>query len=182
MRILIYSTRPHDQQTLVASLGQAGHTVTTTALRLEPATLGEAMGCEAVCTFVCDEVSAAVLQGLREQGVELLLQRAAGVDNIDLVAARSLGIAVARVPDYSPHAVAEHAVALLLSLNRHVHQAYQRMQRADFSLDTDAFLAAVAKEQPSLIWLASATSSIMASTTTIPSSSDGASTRSITPI
>lgn len=135
MRILIYSCRPHDQQTLVARLAQAGHRVTTTALRLEPATVGEAKNCDAVCTFVCDEVSAAVLQGLGDQGVKLLIQRAAGVDNIDLVAARSLGIAVARVPEYSPHAVAEHAVALLLSLNRHVHQAYQRMQRADFSLD-----------------------------------------------
>ena len=135
MRILIYSCRLHDQQTLVARLAQAGHRVTTTALRLEPATVGEAKNSDAVCTFVCDDVSAAVLQGLGEQGVKLLIQRAAGVDNIDLAAARSLGIAVARVPEYSPHAVAEHAVALLLSLNRHVHQAYQRMQRADFSLD-----------------------------------------------
>ena len=135
MRILIYSCRLHDQQTLVARLAQAGHRVTTTALRLEPATVGEAKNSDAVCTFVCDDVYAAVLQGLGEQGVKLLIQRAAGVDNIDLAAARSLGIAVARVPEYSPHAVAEHAVALLLSLNRHVHQAYQRMQRADFSLD-----------------------------------------------
>jgi len=135
MRIFIYSTRPHDQQTLVVRLEQAGHDVTATTQRLEPATLGEAIGCDAVCTFVCDEVSAAVLQGLHDAGVKLLIQRAAGVDNIDLAAAKKLGIAVARVPEYSPHAVAEHAIALLLSLNRHIHQAYQRMQRADFSLD-----------------------------------------------
>ena len=135
MHIRVYSTRPHDLQTLVNKLVQAGHTISSSAQRLDASTLNEAQGCDAVCTFVCDDGSASVLQGLREQGVKLVLQRAAGVDNIDLDAARSLGMIVARVPEYSPHAVAEHAVALLLSLNRHVHQAYQRMQHADFSLD-----------------------------------------------
>ena len=135
MRIHIYSVCPHDQFALIPKLLQSGHHVTSAPQRLEAATLSEAQGCAAVCTFVCDDASSAVLQGLRKRGVTLLLQRAAGVDNIDLVAAQNLGIAVARVPAYSPHSVAEHAVALLLSLNRHVHQAYERMQRADFSLD-----------------------------------------------
>ncbi|MHB1331728.1 MAG: 2-hydroxyacid dehydrogenase [Sulfuriferula sp.] len=135
MRIHIYSTRPHDQQTLTARLVQAGYQVSSGASRLESATLAESKACDAVCTFVCDEVSRAILHGLREQGVKLILQRAAGTDNIDLAAARELGMAVAHVPEYSPHAVAEHAVALLLSLNRHIHQAYQRMQQANFSLD-----------------------------------------------
>lgn len=135
MRIHIYSTHPHDRQTLIASLIQAGHQVTSSTTRLESTTLAESKGCDAVCTFVCDEVSRAILHDLREQGVNLILQRAAGTDNIDLAAARDLGMAVAHVPEYSPHAVAEHAVALLLSLNRHIHQAYQRMQQANFSLD-----------------------------------------------
>lgn len=135
MRIHIYSARPHDQQTLVASLVQAGYLVTSTPSRLESTTLAASKACEAVCTFVCDDVSRTMLEGLREQGVKLVLQRAAGTDNIDLVAARDLGLAVAHVPEYSPHAVAEHAVGLLLSLNRHIHQAYQRMQHANFSLD-----------------------------------------------
>ena len=135
MHIIIYSVRPYDLQTLLPRLEQAGHIISSRAQRLEAATLDAAAGCDAVCTFVCDDVSAPVLQGLRERGVRLLLQRGAGVDNIDLDAARQLGIAVARVPAYSPHAVAEHAVALLLALNRHIPQAYQRMQHADFSLD-----------------------------------------------
>jgi len=135
MRIHLYSTRTHDEQTLVKTLVQAGHNVTSSAQRLEPDTVTLAQTCEAVCTFVCDDGSSKVLKDLSAQGVKLIIQRAAGTDNIDLVAARHFGIAVARVPEYSPHAVAEHAVALLLSLNRHIHQAYQRMQQANFTLD-----------------------------------------------
>lgn len=135
MHIHLYSTRTHDEQTLVTRLVQAGHEVTASAQRLEPDTVTMAQTCEAVCTFVCDDGSGKVIKALHAQGVKLIIQRAAGIDNIDLAAAHRLGIAVARVPEYSPHAVAEHAVALLLTLNRHIHQAYQRMQRANFTLD-----------------------------------------------
>jgi D-lactate dehydrogenase len=94
-----------------------------------------AEGTHAVCVFVNDRVDRACLEVLARFGVRLVALRCAGFNNVDLDAARELGIAVVRVPAYSPHAVAEHAVGLLLTLNRKIHRAFNRVRELDFSLD-----------------------------------------------
>lgn len=93
-----------------------------------------AAGCEAVCVFVNDQLNATVISQLATQGVKLIALRCAGYNNVDLSAAKEHNIKVVRVPAYSPHAVAEHAVALILTLNRKTHKAYNRVREGDFSL------------------------------------------------
>jgi D-lactate dehydrogenase len=134
MKTLVFGVAQHDQDTLTPTLYKAGHDIETTPDILNMQTVQRAQGFEAVVTFVCDDLSAAVINVLAAAGVKLIAQRAAGVDNIDIAAAQQAGIQVARVPAYSPYAVAEQAVALLLSLNRHTHHAYQRVLEGNFSL------------------------------------------------
>ncbi|MEQ1667863.1 MAG: NAD(P)-dependent oxidoreductase [Sulfuriferula sp.] len=134
MRVLVFSVAQHDLDILIPALTRAGHDIQTTPSRLNMQTVHSAQGYDAVVTFVCDDGSAAVINALAAAGVKLIAQRAAGIDNIDITAAQQAGIQVMRVPAYSPYAVAEHAVALLLNLNRHVHTAHQRVLRGNFSL------------------------------------------------
>ncbi|MDO3386890.1 2-hydroxyacid dehydrogenase [Gilvimarinus sp. SDUM040013] len=94
-----------------------------------------AAGFDGVCCFVNDIVDEPVLQQLSELGVKLVAMRCAGYNNVDIAAAERLGVAVCRVPEYSPYAVAEHAVALVLDLNRHIRRAYARVREQDYSLD-----------------------------------------------
>lgn len=93
-----------------------------------------ATGCEAVCVFVNDKLNDAVIKQLAQQGIQLIALRCAGYNNVDLAAAQKHHIKVVRVPAYSPHAVAEHAVALIMTLNRKTHKAYNRVREGDFSL------------------------------------------------
>lgn len=88
-----------------------------------------------VCPFVCDDLSAPVVEELYRHGVRLLALRSAGFNHVDVEACRKMGMRVTRVPAYSPHAVAEHAACLLLALNRKIHRAYQRVKELNFSLD-----------------------------------------------
>ncbi len=134
MRVLVFSVAQHDLDILIPALTSAGHDIQTTPDMLNMQTVHRTHGFEAVVTFVYDDLSAAVINALAAEGVKLIAQRAAGIDNIDIVAAQQAGIRIARVPAYSPYAVAEHAVALLLSLNRHVHTAHQRVLHGNFSL------------------------------------------------
>lgn len=92
-------------------------------------------GYDAVCVFVNDRLNAEVIAGLKENGIKLIALRCAGFNNVDLEAANQNGIKVVRVPAYSPHAVAEHAVALILTLNRKTHKAYNRVREGNFSLE-----------------------------------------------
>ena len=94
----------------------------------------ETHGAKAVCIFVNDRADRAVLQKLKDNGVELLALRCAGFNNVDLQAAKDLGIRVVRVPAYSPHAIAEHVMALILTLNRKTHRAYSRTRDGNFAL------------------------------------------------
>jgi D-lactate dehydrogenase len=94
-----------------------------------------AAGCQAVCSFVNDRVDAAALQTLHDVGVRFIALRCAGFNHVDLAAAHALGIRIARVPEYSPYAVAEHAVALILSLNRKIPKAHARVREGNFTLD-----------------------------------------------
>ena len=91
-------------------------------------------GFPAVCVFVNDTLDAAVLTALAAQGTRLIVLRCAGFNNVDIRAASELGLHVVRVPAYSPHSVAEHSVALMLALNRHLHRAYDRVRNGNYAL------------------------------------------------
>lgn len=135
MRVAVFSVRPYDERFLSAANAGAGHDLVFFESRLSMSTWRLAAGFEAVCAFVNDELDAPLLERLASDGVRLIALRAAGFNNVDLVAAHRLGLTVARVPAYSPHAVAEHALALILTLNRKIHRAYNRVREGNFALD-----------------------------------------------
>ena len=136
MRIAVFSTKPYDRAHLAQANAQLDtpHELTFLEARLTAETAALGGGHDAVCVFVNDDASPAALDTLAAGGVRLVLTRSAGFNHIDLDAADRLGMAVARVPAYSPYAVAEHAVALLLALNRKLHRAYSRVRDQNFSL------------------------------------------------
>ncbi|MFN3199502.1 MAG: 2-hydroxyacid dehydrogenase [Bradymonadia bacterium] len=134
MKIAVFSTKPYDRAALDAANGAHGHTLIYLEPHLDATTAPLASGVEAVCPFVNDDLSAPVLKTLAEGGVKLLTLRSAGFNHVDLQEAARLGITVARVPAYSPHAVAEHAMGLILTLNRKFHRAHQRVREGNFAL------------------------------------------------
>jgi D-lactate dehydrogenase len=135
MEIAVYSTRPYDRRFLDAANARGAHGLRYLEARLEAATVPAAAGAEAVCAFVNDTLDADVLSRLWETGVRLVVLRSAGFNHVDLEAAARIGMAVGRVPEYSPHAVAEHTVALMLTLNRRIHRAHARVREGNFALD-----------------------------------------------
>lgn len=135
MQIAIFSTKPYDRRFLDAAGAGSGHRLTYFEAKLSIETCDLAAGAEAVCAFVNDDVSAGVLSNLSAKGIKLIALRSAGFNNVDLAAAKALRIAVARVPAYSPHAVAEHTLALILALNRKTHRAYNRVREGNFALE-----------------------------------------------
>lgn len=131
--VTVYSTQPYDEDFLrQASTADFQWRFIKESLNTESALL--AKGSQAVCVFVNDDLNAEVLQILQQAGVYNIALRCAGYNNVDLVAANRLGIRVARVPAYSPEAVAEHCVAMMLCLNRKLHKAYNRVRDDNFSL------------------------------------------------
>lgn len=130
----VYDARPYDREALLAAPGAAALAWRFHEFRLTAETAPSASGAGAVCAFVNDALDRSCLEALARAGVRLVALRCTGFNNVDLVAARALGLVVTRVPQYSPHAVAEHAVALLLALNRKIHRAYQRVRELNFSL------------------------------------------------
>jgi D-lactate dehydrogenase len=135
MRVAVFSTKRYDRESLAAANGPHGHDLAFLEPRLTPETAPLARGFPAVCAFVNDQLSAPVLATLAEGGTRLVALRSAGFNNVDLRAAGELGMTVTRVPAYSPHAVAEHAVGLILALDRKIHRAYNRVREGNFSLD-----------------------------------------------
>lgn len=137
MRVTVYSTRPYDRRFLDAANAapDAGHELLYLETRLDAHTASAAAGSQAVCAFVNDRLDTEVLQRLHALGVRLVALRSAGFNHVDLEEAARLGMAVGRVPEYSPYAVAEHTAALLLSLNRKIHRAYARVREGNFGLD-----------------------------------------------
>jgi D-lactate dehydrogenase len=133
MRIVMFSTKPYDRRSFDAV--NVGHDIVYLEPRLAPETATLAAGATAICIFVNDDASAAVLQVLHAGGTRVVLLRCAGFNNVDLDEAQRLGIVVARVPAYSPHAVAEFTIGLLLSLVRGIHRAYQRTRDGNFALE-----------------------------------------------
>ena len=135
MRVAVFSTKPYDRHFLDAANASVRHELAYLEPRLTIETAALARGTTAVCAFVNDALPAEVLQALAAGGIRLVALRCTGFNNVDLAAARRLGITVARVPEYSPHAVAEHAVALVLALNRNIHRAYARVREGNFALE-----------------------------------------------
>jgi D-lactate dehydrogenase len=134
MDIAVFSNKPYDRQFLdTAAAGR--HRLTYLEARLTPVTALLAQGCGAVCAFVNDQIDKPVLAEFERLGIRLVALRSAGFNNVDLDAAIQHGVTIARVPAYSPEAVAEHAVALILSLNRHIHRAYARVREGNFALE-----------------------------------------------
>jgi D-lactate dehydrogenase len=130
-----YNTKHYDREYFPAASGADGVQWKFHEFRLNAETAVTAEGAQAVCVFVNDRVDRACLEVLSRLGVRLVALRCAGFNNVDLAAAEALGIAVTRVPSYSPRAVAEHAVGLLLTLNRKIHRAFNRVRELNFSLD-----------------------------------------------
>jgi D-lactate dehydrogenase len=130
--VTVYDTKPYDREYLQA----ASHAIEWQfrEFRLSMATAYVARGASSICAFVNDELNADCLKALADVGIGHVALRCAGFNNLDVAAAKELKIAVTRVPAYSPYAVAEHAVALLLTLNRRIHRAYNRVREQNFSL------------------------------------------------
>lgn len=137
VKAAIFSTRSYDREFLAAANEAAGapHTLDFVETHLSAQTARMAEGAEAVCAFVNDVLDREVLTQLKGAGVRLVALRCAGFNNVDLAAAQELAIALARVPAYSPDAIAEHTLALILSLNRKIHRAYARVREGNFALE-----------------------------------------------
>lgn len=135
MKVAVYDTKRYDRQFLTEAADEKGSIDWVFhEFRLEANTARSAEGMDAVCVFVNDRLDKSCLEVLAEVGVRHVALRCAGFNNVDIEAGKDLGLRFTRVPAYSPHAVAEHSVALLLTLNRKIHRAYNRVREQNFSL------------------------------------------------
>lgn len=134
MKVSVFSSKPYDKGFL-SDANAGAHELTFYDVRLSRETATLANGSEVVCAFVNDELDSDVISELARAGVRMIALRSAGFNHVDLAATQEAGIAVARVPAYSPHAVAEHTIALILTLNRQLHRAYNRVRDGNFALD-----------------------------------------------
>ena len=136
MKVAVFSCKPYDKRTL----NNAADTYSDLELvyfesRLSNETVSLAKGYEVVSCFVNDDLSRPVLDQLADYGIKAIALRCAGYNNVDLYCAKAHGIPVFHVPDYSPTSVAEHAVALIMALNRKTHRAYHRVKEGNFALE-----------------------------------------------
>ncbi len=135
MKIAVFSTKPYDKAFLTEVNKKHKHELSFFEARLTLETVRLANGFDCVCAFVNDSLAAEVLSILSGGGTRLIALRSAGFNHVNLKTAQDLGLSIARVPAYSPHAVAEHALALILALNRKIHRAFNRVREANFALD-----------------------------------------------
>ena len=138
MRIATFSTRAHDRRFLEHANGgsaEGTHELHFLEARLNADTADLARDCGAVCAFVNDTLDTDVPERLHGVGVRFVALRSAGYNHVDIGAAERLGLAVSRVPAYSPHSIAEHCFGLVLSLNRRIHRAYNRVRDGNLALD-----------------------------------------------
>ncbi len=135
MKVAIFNTKNYDRQFLEAVNVNHSHELFFLESLLSQNTASLAAGFPAVCMFVNDQADATILDTLASNGTRLIALRCAGFNNVDLARAVELGMTIVRVPTYSPYAVAEHAVALLLTLNRKIHRSYNRTREGNFSLE-----------------------------------------------
>ena len=133
MKIAFFSTKTYDREFFDRYVST--HEIIYFEAPLNEQTVNLAAGCEGICAFVNDKLNTAVLSALKKLGIQLVALRCAGFNNVNIESAKLNGITVVRVPAYSPYAVAEHALALILALNRKTHKAYNRVREGNFLLD-----------------------------------------------
>jgi D-lactate dehydrogenase len=133
MQIAFFSTKSYDKQYFDACNKE--HNIIYIETQLNEKTVALAEGCDVICAFVNDVLNKKVIAELARLNIKLIAMRCAGYNNVDLEAAKKNGISVVRVPAYSPYAVAEHALALIMTLNRKTHKAYNRVREGNFSLE-----------------------------------------------
>lgn len=136
MKTLFFNSKPYDREFFDDANKKFKQHIHYIRPRLSKETCSLAAGYDAVCAFVNDELDRKVIEGLHKLGIKLIVLRCAGFNNVDLKAALDNEITVARVPAYSPHGVAEHAVALILALNRKIYRAHNRIHEGNFSLNS----------------------------------------------
>lgn len=142
MKILFYDTKSYDQESFESAMQNyepLKHSDLSISIEyiksdLDPRTAALAEGFDAVCAFVSSDIGTETIHILYDKGIQLILMRCAGFNNVDLKQAKEYGIRILRVPGYSPEAVAEHAMALALAANRRLHKAYNKVRENDFSL------------------------------------------------
>ncbi|MEM9945749.1 MAG: 2-hydroxyacid dehydrogenase [Cyanobacteria bacterium P01_D01_bin.36] len=135
MKVALFSAKNYDKCSFASINEGYQHELTFFEPRLTVETASLARGFPTVCVFINDELTADTLRSIADGGTRLIALRCAGYNNVDLAAAKTLGLQVVRVPAYSPHAVAEHAAALILTLNRKLYKAYNRVREGNFSLE-----------------------------------------------
>jgi D-lactate dehydrogenase len=135
MNVAVFSCKPYDKRTLATFANDKALSMSYFESRLSMETISLVQGFDAVSCFVNDDINAEVIHLLKQQGVKTIALRCAGFNNVDLDAAKAEGIKVFHVPDYSPTSVAEHAVALIMTLNRKTHRAYHRVKEGNFALE-----------------------------------------------
>lgn len=135
MKVAIFSTKPYDKDFLDQANEGVGHEIQYFESSLNTKTAKLTEGFDAVCVFVNDPLNSDVINQLANLGVRLIVLRCAGFNNVDVALAIEKGMTVLRVPAYSPYAVAEHAVALIMTLNRKTHKAYNRVREGNFSIE-----------------------------------------------
>ena len=135
MKVAVFSTKTYDRRFLEAANADRTHELVFFEARLTADTAVLATGFPALCAFVNDQLDEKTLKALAEQEIRLIALRSAGFNHVDLTTATELGLTIVRVPAYSPYAVAEHAIGLILTLNRKIHRAYNRVREGNFSLD-----------------------------------------------
>lgn len=135
MQVACFSTKPYDRKSFQSINVTYGHDLVFFEPRLTPDTAALAQGFPAVCAFINDQLSESTLRTISGTGTRLIALRCAGFNNVDLAVARELGLKIVRVPAYSPYAVAEHAVGLILTLNRKLYRAYNRVRDDNFALE-----------------------------------------------
>lgn len=135
MKISMFSTKSYDEASFHQANKSYGYECHFYNFQLDLKTASIAEDSQVVCAFVNDDLSRSVLEKLAKQGTKLIAMRCAGFDRIDLEAAKEFGLQVVRVPAYSPEAIAEHAIGMMMCLNRRFHKAYQRTRDANFSLE-----------------------------------------------
>lgn len=131
----VFDTKPYDRRFLQHASENSGVEWRFHDFRLSTETVELAKNSQAVCVFVNDHLDRPCLETLSAQGIRLVALRCAGFNNVELATAKQLKLSVTRVPAYSPYAVAEHAVGLLLALNRKIHRAFNRVRELNFSLN-----------------------------------------------
>jgi D-lactate dehydrogenase len=134
MKLAIFNVKPYDRR-FFEKANEKRHEITYLESRLDTESCKLAEGMDAICAFVNDDIGERVLESLAKLQVGIVALRCAGFNNVDLESAKRLGIRVVRVPAYSPHAVAEHTMALVLTLNRNIHRAFNRVRDGNFALD-----------------------------------------------